>query len=135
LDASSIIGNITHKGLVANRSYFSNNFESEVSGTIDSVEAQSGGGFVVHIRTDDSKTKSYPFTNEAVALVKGGDSVKTAGAIARGSFINKVFYIDMARLGLLLMFSFVAWQVHRATLRRKRSGVSSNPVSDDDDLL
>ncbi|MBM3918914.1 MAG: sodium:calcium symporter [Sphingomonadales bacterium] len=140
LDPSSIIGNITHKGLEANRSYFSDRFESEVAGSVDSIQKQGGGGFVIHISSAKSTesanqtTKSYPFESDADPAVAGGDSVKIGSPIARarGAFTNKVFYIDMARIGLLGMFAFVAWQVHRATIRRKRLGIPLESEDDDD---
>ncbi|MBU6331726.1 MAG: hypothetical protein KGQ80_04875, partial [Bacteroidetes bacterium] len=134
LDPSSIIGNITHKGLMANRSYFSTDFESEVGGTVDSVQAQAGGGFVVHIRSVDQMTKHYTFDSDAVAAVSNGDQIKVGSAIAHGSFTNRVFYIDMARLGLIGLFGFIAWQVYRATKRRERLGFTGDSETEDDDL-
>jgi SNF family Na+-dependent transporter len=134
LDPSSIIGNITHKGLMANRSYFSTDFESEVGGTVDSVQAQAGGGFVVHIRSVDQTTKHYTFDSDAEAAVSNGDQIKVGSAIAHGSFTNRVFYIDMARLGLIGLFGFIAWQVFRATKRRERLGFTRLTETEDDDL-
>jgi hypothetical protein len=134
LDPSSIIGNITHKGLVANRSYFSSQFEAEVGGTIDSIQRQEGGGFVVHIKTLDHSSKQYSFEPDAVPAVSAGDQVNIGAPIAHGSFTNRVFYIDMARLGLLALFGFVAWQVYRATVRRERLGFTEVSDAEDEEL-
>jgi hypothetical protein len=133
LDPSSIIGNITHKGLVANRNYFSTDFESEVGGTVDSVQALAGGGFVVHISSVDQMTKQYTFDSDAVVVVSIGDQIKVGSAIAHGSFTNRVFYIDMARFGLLGLFGFIAWQVFRATKRRERLGFAGDTETEDED--
>lgn len=131
LDPSSIIGNLTHKGLVANKNYFSDQFESEVAGSVDSIAVQAGGGFVVYLMKSDSTTKSYPFDSDATPAVAAGSRVEPGTPIARGSFTHRVFYIDMARIGLIAMFLFVALQVHRATVRRKRLGIVSEDVAAD----
>ena len=133
LDPSSIIGNITHKGLVANRSYFSSQFEAEVGGSVDSIQKQAGGGFVVHVNTVDQSSKQYSFESDAVPAVSAGEQVNIGTPIAHGSFTNRVFYIDMARLGLLGLFGFIAWQVYRATVRRERLGVTEVSDAEDED--
>lgn len=151
LDPASIIGKIQNKGIVANRQYFADYFESEVNGQIADIgtnvmgkqtlsivkdityykdannrikiyqEEQSALGELV---TFDSTTviQTYQFSQDKEIIVKPGDSVKVTDKIATGDFINNIFYLDMSRLLLLLLLLFIGYLVHGATKLRRKSG-------------
>lgn len=147
LDPSSIIGKINNKGIVVNRDYFSDHFQSEVEGQVLDVQEtkeektlkivrlisyyraknqqikpvpleQSKIG---NVQTFDSLTvvKQYAFEPEDELLVKEGDQVSVGDKISKGSFVNQILYLDMARLYLSLLFAFICFLVYKATLLRE----------------
>jgi SNF family Na+-dependent transporter len=151
LDPSSIIGKISNKGVVANRDYFADFFESEVEGTVVSIHLDENSleiakslqyfrdmeqqiqpvfpeqSMVGDMQTFDSLTviKKYTFDHDEEILVREGENVQVNSHIARGSFINNIFYIDMARLYLVLLFLFICFLVYKATKLRERNGSGS----------
>jgi hypothetical protein len=52
-------------------------------------------------------------------VVAAGDRVKVKDILAKGSFIHQIFYIDMSKLLLTLLFLFLIWLVYRAGIRNK----------------
>ncbi|MCC5930497.1 MAG: sodium-dependent transporter [Cyclobacteriaceae bacterium] len=148
LDPNSIIGKIQNKGIIANRSYFANHFESEVNGEIVEIGQTRRRGHLVHIGAEktyfkdeagrikplrnaadvpagvqpfDSLTvfKTYSFKPQDQLLVDIGDYIAVKDTIARGKFINNIFYVDMAKLMLSLLFLFICFLVYKASQRRK----------------
>src|SRR5699024_4959513 len=138
LDPSSIVGKIRNDDIKANRSYFADHFESEVSGKVSKVKVTDKGkkaveivqnityyrnenGFVKPVKaaqsalgelvTFDSVTviKTYNFGPKKEILVQEGDKVALKDPIAKGSFINNIFYINMSRILLLSLFLFVTY--------------------------
>ena len=67
-----------------------------------------------------AKTIALPM--EAKLTVKQGDEVKVADPVADWSHTNNIFYIDMSRLGLVLLFAFLCYLVYRATKLRQQNG-------------
>lgn len=151
LDASSIIGKIQNKGVVANRTYFADYFESEVDGEVVSITTDAEGSKNLEIAreltyykdvnnrikrlpeqqstlgelvTFDSVTvlKTYKFDAEESILVSENDQVSIGDRIAEGSFMNNIFYIDMSRLLLLCLFLFICYLVFSATSIREKTG-------------
>ncbi|AHM59940.1 SNF family Na+-dependent transporter [Flammeovirgaceae bacterium 311] len=151
LDASSIIGKIQNKGVVVNRSYFADKFESEVEGEVANIRSADGEKTSVDIvrreqfyrddtgralplsitesRLGDVTTfdslmvvKTYTFEEGEQLLVQEGSAVTAGTAIAQGDFINNIFYIDMSRILLVLLFVFLSLLVHKATSDRRLSG-------------
>lgn len=147
LDASSIIGKITNKGVVANRDWFADHFESEAAGQVLSVDPAEDGskitigrpvkfyreGQSVHVYGEGAPPEAAPFDSVTVVatynlkaseqpVVKAGDAVEVGQKIASGSRVNKVFYVSMSRLLLMLLFVFIAAMVRFAYLKRKKEG-------------
>jgi NSS family neurotransmitter:Na+ symporter len=152
LDPTSIIGRIQNKGITANRDYFADHFESEITGIVASVDSSDPREITVSIAQnvafykDDAGNphkvpsdmdgmereiiydslvvaKSYDFKSKKHnVIVKEGSLVKQNETIATGDFINKIFYIDMSRLLLVGLFATLAFLVYKATIRRERTG-------------
>jgi neurotransmitter:Na+ symporter, NSS family len=150
LDPSSIIGRIQNKGIIANRDYFSNSFQSDVDGVVAGIDRTNPTEVLVQIgqrvtfyrdatgntrrvpeemasevATFDSLTvvKTYEFNPKRHNLVVNeGDPVEAFGTIATGSFTNDIFYINMSRLLLLGLFATICALVYRATSKREKEG-------------
>lgn len=151
LDPTSIIGKIQNKGVIVNRDYFADYFESEVSGEVINIEELPNGKRTVEIAkelsyyrddnnriklfdvqqsamgelvTFDSVTvlKTYTFKAKQNVLVNEQDQVEVGARLAQGNFINNIFYIDMSRLLLLMLFLFICYLVFSATSIREKTG-------------
>jgi len=124
LDKSSIIGNITHQGIEVNKDYFADFFESGVAGKVNRIyEERNKVKMEIGDATTGAKLATYEFSPLKHALqFREGDLVRKADHLATGSFINKVFYTDMARLYLIALFAFIAYMVHKATKKRALEG-------------
>jgi NSS family neurotransmitter:Na+ symporter len=152
LDPTSIIGRIQNKGITANRDYFADHFESDITGIVSDIDTanpkkvnvsiaqnvafyKNNAGFPRKVPADmagmenkviyDSLVvaKTYSFKpKKHDVVVEVGNLVKQREAIATGSFVNNIFYIDMSRLLLLALFATIALLVYRATVRREKTG-------------
>jgi neurotransmitter:Na+ symporter, NSS family len=151
LDASSIIGKIQNKGIEVNRTYFAHEYQSEVAGEVAPLRTDDLGRQVVDIvrreqyyydetgdiqplsvtagRMGDLSTfdslmvvKTYQFGNDKQLLVSEGSTVEKGTALASGDFINNIFYIDMSRILLVLLFVFISLLVNKATRQRRLTG-------------
>jgi SNF family Na+-dependent transporter len=152
LDANSIIGKILNKGIVANRNYFAEHFESEISGVITDIQVSEKGkkdirigrtmtyyrdqaGKIKHLPEDpadwqvtgsfDSLTviRSYELAADSQLTIQKGDEVKIGDRLAEGHFINPVFFIDMAKLLLTGLFIFLIFMIYWAGIRRKQDKI------------
>lgn len=123
LDKSSIIGNITHQGMVANRDYVADYFESEIDGRVAEV-SMIRNKQVVAIANPETGTvlTKYEFEEKHQLEVEVGTMVQVGDRLASGKFYNKVLYSDLSRLWLMGLFIFIAWQVRRATKLRIKMG-------------
>ncbi|MCB0733717.1 MAG: sodium-dependent transporter [Flavobacteriales bacterium] len=143
LDKSSIIGQILHIGVDYNTHYFSSEKQIESSGTIDTIGGndrhkaivcstpatyyhRSTGSIVKHEPEEGEYTAIDTFelstlyvNNEAEIIVKPGDAVEAGQVVAKGSFINRIFFIDLSRFILLLTFVGLGFMVKRASNLRK----------------
>jgi len=152
LDDNSIIAKLQNKGVTVNRSYFADHFESEVNGDVtysrfdDSLKKHvlvisdtvvyyknEKGALkkVTNLKDTEGKyeiiknyepVKTYQFTEDKELTVHEGDKVKIGDPVVNGSFINNIFYIDMSRLLLLLLFIAISRMVYRAYKIRKQKG-------------
>ncbi|MGD1842724.1 MAG: sodium-dependent transporter [Thermonemataceae bacterium] len=149
LDAGSIIGKIQNKGLVANRDYFAEGFESEVAGEVlligenerknrnvvqigqtqsfyklpnGKAKRYTGETGIAQEEVYDSSivVKTYRFKKKMEIQVKEGDTIAVKTILAKGDVINNIFYTDMARLLLMSLFIFIGVVVWLATLKREK---------------
>lgn len=123
LDPTSIIGNITHQGMVANKAYVADFFEAEIEGVVSSITTDRNKQIMaISNPVSGMVIKKYEFTQEQTILVGAGEVVQVAQKIAEGTFYNRVLYSDLSRLWLIALFVFLAWQVKRATIVRSLTG-------------
>lgn len=122
LDASSIIGQIQNKGVEVNKEYFADYFESGVSGTVGSIDRIDQRSIVRLVNENNRQIAAYRFSDNKEIIVRPGDAVIKGQKLATGNFINNVFFTDMSRLLLLLLFGFICYLVYRATIRREKTG-------------
>ena len=64
-------------------------------------------------------TNTYAIPAKARILLVTGDSVNIGQRIAEGSFINRIFFIDMAKLLLTLLFLFLTIMVYWVGVKNK----------------
>jgi len=149
LDANSILGKITNVGITENRSYFADAFYTEAAGTVSrainesnkkEVEISEKERFIRRfsdgkvVAYDPTKTlggeafdslvlkKAYSFDIDEVEslTVRAGQVVKVGDAIASGSFTNRIFYLDLAKGLLVLLFGSICFLVYLAYQNRQR---------------
>ncbi len=123
LDASSIIGQIQNKGVIVNRDYFADNYQSAVAGIVTSVET-TGTRHIIVIGSAESEkpVATYKFKKDKSVSVSEGQEISVGDIVAKGSFTHNIFYTDMARLFLLSLFLFLCFLVYRATVLREKNG-------------
>jgi SNF family Na+-dependent transporter len=133
LDAESVIGKVQHKSRVANRQWFADAFESEVSGTVLAVHPDRLlDRHVIKIgnpQTGDT-THIYRLQPDLTVTAQVGQVLGPGTPIASGSIINDVFYIDMGRVLLILLFLFLAALVWYATFLRRQNPRIELPLED-----
>lgn len=123
VDKGSIIGQITHKGIGPNNTYFADTFYAENQGVVDSIYSDRNQGFirVTPVGKEGTLGKVYNTKNFEV-LVSLGQSVEVGQPLFKGEITNRVFYIDLARIGLVLVFAIISFLVYIAYHKRKREG-------------
>ncbi|MEX0968588.1 MAG: sodium-dependent transporter [Bacteroidia bacterium] len=120
LDEGSIIGRIMHKGVTANRAYFSDHFESEVAG-IAIIVTENEVVISASQAAGSPILKTYSFGEKKTMLIREGQLLEVGTPIAEGTFINNIFYVDMSRFLMMSLFIFLCILVFRASqLREKR---------------
>lgn len=135
-----MIDNILHKDTYNSSSfadeYYAEKFNGDGTsmGTVDEVDPQQIKFSFENTRKRYDKVKevsfeekfidykTYSFKDDQKAVVRVGDVIKPGDVIARGSFINKVFYKNIGRTMLLAMFAFIAFLVYLAYNKRRREG-------------
>jgi hypothetical protein len=124
LHNESIIGQLQHKGVGPNDSYFANEFFSENSGAVDSIYTVKNKGYIrVSGLNADGKIqeKTYTLNPKKHSIEVAVDQkVNINDVLYSGKVVNKVFYMDMARLLLLSVFLMIAVLVFIAYKKRKR---------------
>jgi hypothetical protein len=142
LDNQSIIARMYNKGVKYNRSYFADYLQADSDGTVAKLDEskktfvlQAKRTFFVNkdkkikpytgndnsVKTFDSivDVRSYAFDAEKQILVQNGAEVKAGDKIAKGSFTNDIFFLDLGKLILVLLFLFICGLVYLATKRRE----------------
>ncbi len=146
LDQNSIVGKILHTGVDYNSSYFADERQSEVTGRLDSIVTydrnkalcltdssvvyfQKDNGAIVKSEPDDGnyvpidtfENKKIYMNKKAEVLVDVGDNINPGQIVATGSFVNKIFFIDLSRLFLLLTFVGLGFMIKYASNLRKQN--------------
>lgn len=98
----SIIGKIAHKGLGPNNRYFNDTFYAEQAGVVESVSLNKTPK-TLSVKTSNGIV-SYDIKSSYTPVVKVGDRVEVGSPMFKGKVVNSVFYIDMARVLLLIIF-------------------------------
>jgi len=122
LHKESIIGQIQHKGIGPNKTWFTRAFYAESAGIVDSVYISRNKYFFRTAAVDQSgklSTQTYRYKPvKHHLLIEQGDVVSQGQVLYTGSVINKVFYIDMARLLLVIVFLLISTLVYIAWRKR-----------------
>jgi SNF family Na+-dependent transporter len=121
LHRESIIGQITHQGIGPNSSYFSKEYYSETEGVIDSLYIREGRHYIA-ITDLKGKTLEVRHKAEVNVKVEPGMQVMPGDVLYTGKVINKVFYTDLARGLLFLVFMVNMGLIFLAYKKRKRNG-------------
>lgn len=122
LHNESIIGQLQHKGIGPNKTWFSNAFYAESAGVVDSVYFIRNKFYVRTSSVDltgkmSSQTYLYkPLKHNLV--VEQGDLVFKGQILYTGNVTNKIFYLDLARLLLLTVFLLISLLVYIAYRKR-----------------
>lgn len=126
LHNESIIGQLQHKGIGPNDKWFADQFYSENSGTVDSLYMERNKSYILVSGITEKgsiQSKAYKYNPGNHVLKVGiGDEVKTGDVLFTGDVTNRVFFIDMARSLLAVLFIFISVLVYVAYHKRKREG-------------
>lgn len=124
LDPSSIIGEITHKEIKHNKAYFADEYFSNVSGKVLSVHHTSDEKIISIATAPDSMSRVVKITcpEKNSVVVSSGDYVTAGTPLYKGNVINDIFFIDMSRLLLILLFFVICIMVFIAFRKRKKEG-------------
>lgn len=123
-DKNSIIGRVQNKSFVANKEWFSEYKESDVSGMVSKIGPVGEDYYYVQIANVNYDTgelipvKKYTFHYQQKLLVSENDFVTVGTRLVRGSFINDIFYIDASRILLILFFGLFVYMVWYASRKR-----------------
>ncbi len=122
LHRESILGQMLHNNIGPNHKYFTDAFYSEKSGTVDSVYVLRNRNYIRVTETiDDVKTyAAFEYKSKNQLVVKPGDKVNAGDVLYTGGVINKVFYIDISRFLLTLIFVLIGFTVYIAYRKRVR---------------
>ncbi len=107
LDNSSIIGELSHQNIGPNCDWFADEFYAENEGVVKEI---TNSTIVV-------EGKTYKLPDNAEVLVSVDETVSYGNTLYKGNVVNRVFYIDACRIGLLLFFIALCLLVHFAKKR------------------
>jgi neurotransmitter:Na+ symporter, NSS family len=119
LHNESILGQIMHKGIGPNKDYFADEFYAENEGTVQGIIVENTREYL-QVMPENGASKLYLIKENYKTLVKQGDHVSVGSPLFQGNIINRIFYVDMARLLLVSLFIAVTLMVYFAWKRRKR---------------
>ncbi len=125
LHDESILGQLKHKGAGPNMQWFSRSFYAEAPGIVDSIYTASNNKFYFRTsavdKTGVKNSKVYRYIpSKHQLLVEKGNLVVTGQVVYAGPVINRIFYLDMARLLLLTVFLLISLLVYMAWRKRTK---------------
>lgn len=120
----SIIGQIQHKGIGPNDKWFAGEFYAENTGVINAIYSVKNDAYVDiagENSTGSMQTKTYKYRADKHKLsVNLGQQINVGERLYTGDIVNRVFYLDMARILLVSLFIFIGVLVRIAHRNRKR---------------
>lgn len=122
LHHESILGQVFHLNAGVNAKYFADAFYSEKSGIVDSIFMQRNH-HIIRVTDTTSGVKSsaeFIFKDKHSLQVKVGDAVQKGDVLYTGSVINRLFFIDISRFLLTLVFVLIGATVYYAYRKRVR---------------
>ena len=121
LDNSSILGKFMHKGVGPNNTYFAKEFKAENEGVVDSIYMLRKKSYlrVTPVGKSSDESKSYRYLKKHKLNIKTGDFVKIGDSLYSGKITNNIFFIDMSRLLLTMVFLMISLMVFIAHRRNK----------------
>lgn len=126
LHNESIIGQLQHKGIGPNNTWFATEFYSENNGIVKDIYVEHNKSYIsISGTTEDGKelTKNYQYyPDKNTLVVTKGQAVATGDGLFVGHVINRMFYVDMARLLLVTVFLFICALVYIAYRKKDRKG-------------
>ncbi|MFH2143523.1 MAG: sodium-dependent transporter [Bacteroidota bacterium] len=119
LHNESILGQITHSGIGPNKSYFADEYYSESDGKIDSIYSIGDKRNIV-ISSIDDKISVITCDLDDNPEVIAGQMIKTGDVLYKGSVTNRIFFLDLGRALLLLLFFIIMGLILVAYRKGKR---------------
>lgn len=122
LHQESILGQVFHLNAGVNSKYFADAFYSEKSGIVDSIFVQRNH-HIIRVTDTTSGVKSsaeFIYKDKHSLQVKVGDAVQTGDVLYTGNVINRLFFIDISRFLLTLVFVLIGATVYYAYRKRVR---------------
>lgn len=119
LHNESILGQIMHKGIGPNKDYFADEFYAENEGIVQGTVIENTREYL-NVISENGASKLYLIKENYKTLVKQGEHVSVGSPLFQGNIINRIFYVDMARLLLVSLFIAVTLMVYFAWRRRKK---------------
>lgn len=104
LDETSIIGELCHKGIGPNKTWFADEFYAENEGVVKAI-------------TDDAivvESKVYKLPKNVDVKVSVDETISLETPLYSGKIINTIFYIDMCRIGLLVFLGLLCLLIFKA---------------------
>ena len=117
----SIIGKIAHKGIGPNNRYFSDTYYAESPGVVVGI-THNNGVKALTVKGENG-TVNYEMKQGYTPAAKVGDKVEVGTPIFHGKIINSVFYIDISRVLLLLIFvgsTAIVFVAYRRRIKENR---------------
>jgi SNF family Na+-dependent transporter len=117
----SIVGQLQHKGVGPNDTYFAQYFYAENEGVVDSIYVLRKKHYVrvTPSGLPGSEGKHYRYGKHDSLIVSLGDKVSRGDPLFTGNIVNNIFYIDMSRLLLATVFLLIAIIVFIAHRKKK----------------
>lgn len=117
LDNSSIIGELMHKNLGQNNSWFSNEYKSDFDGEVTTIERDANGKSIA-IMTKSNEERHIAVPKHATVAVAEGDKVSVGSTLYTDKLKTcPAFYSDITRIVLLLLL-FGIWAMVAKVARR-----------------
>jgi NSS family neurotransmitter:Na+ symporter len=119
LDKNSIIGELSHKDIGPNNTWFAKEYFAERDGLVHKITATEKGNILEILSANT--IKSYHLPSRHTLMVSEGDRIKAGDVLYKGKIVNTVFYIDSARIGLLILFLMLCFFVWKAANKKSHN--------------